>query len=1088
MTIPAYRTVMPVSLRLLVIFWSFPVLLWSQWQTLTDDQPFPLNDIIFVDAQHGFAVGDNGFFLRSGTNDQLWVVYNIPGVGDLETVIFTDTLAGYIINTKGKVFGTEDGGIGWRRVRDKDIGLVINDLLLRRSENLYAYAKRSVQLELIQNGTNTSPVTDDATDRVLPSTIYLTDRLGTFIGSYLVRGAVERQKAKPKTVATLPFGLFVTVSFSEMPLIEILEVLQNKYPVTFYYDPDRLPYYPQTYDFANQTLREVLNTLLIGTSLGFSNLGEEKIVILPKNQLSRENAENLVMQWESGAIRPPTSEAATEQTFTFGSPEGAPAKVRLRGRVLDDYTADGIIGATLLVSATGQGTATDAFGNYELELPSGMHEILLQYVGFQSQLLTVHLYEDATLDLSMRVNPLEIQEVIVEAKGENENIRSANIGVQQLSTRELRELPAFLGETDVIQSVKTLAGVTTVGDGAQGFNVRGGNIDQNLILLDGTPVFNSAHALGFFSAFNGDLIDGVTLYKGNIPAQYGSRLSSVLQVDTKDGNYRKFNAAGGVGLVSSRLMINGPIIKDKTSIIAGGRVSYVNWVLNFVDNEDVRNSRVFFYDLNAKLTHRFNDRNFLIVNTYRSDDAFQFANDFGFAWGTQIWSARYRSLFSDRFSVSLLASTARYRNEQYDPVGFDAFTLTNALSYDLVEPTAFLALRNHDLNFGFSMIRYRPDPERLDPRIAASFRVPEQVERDRANEYAVFINDELRVNEALALSVGLRYSTMHSLGEHTVFTYEPDAPRSVFTIADTLLFADGERIAQYDGLEPRVSVNVQLTERTSIKAGYNIVRQYIHLVSNAAAATPADVWQVSNRHIRPMTATSYSIGWFQNSANNLWRSSLEFYYKDVTNLLTYKDFADLIVNPNLETELVQGEGRAYGFELSVEKREGKWSGRFNFTWSRSLIRTQSIFPEEQINGNFWFPANFDQPHQLNLSLRHQINPVHALNLNFTYRTGRPISAPVATYVQGFTVIPNYSFRNQFRIPAYHRLDVGYTVDNTKAKLKGYRSSWALSFYNLYARRNAFSIYFQRDDRNQQQAYRLAVLGTMFPAITYNFIF
>lgn len=891
---------------------------------------------------------------------------------------------------------------------------------------------------------------------------------------------------KSQTLYNIP----VSGVYENVTLFELLTLLERDYQVTFYYNPDRIPYYLQSFEFQDKPLREVLNTALEGSGLSYSEYQDRSIVILPRRELTRANAAELVRAWKAGEIELPTSTEPREVEFTLGEPSiHATQNHTLRGTIYDKYARQPVIGATLIDESTREGTATDAFGNYELSLPSGTHQVFIQYIGYQPVRATIHIFQDDQLDIPLNVQSLELTEVVVAAKGADEKVQSTQIGVEFLSPQKIRELPSFLGEPDVLKSIEKLAGVSTTGDASAGFNVRGGNVDQNLVTFDGAPVFNASHILGFFSVFNPDMLSEVALYKGNMPAQYGGRASSALTVTTKDGDFQRFHGRGGVGLVNAKLMLEGPIFKNKTSFMAGVRTAYPNWILRQLKNEEVRRSAAFFADGTVKITHQFNKDHQVALTGYSSRDNFEFAGEYGYAWATQLASLNWRSILTERLSFATTAVVSTYGSELFEPTGFSAFTLESGINYQHLKPYFFYnPTEAHQITFGTEATRYQTQPEILSPRGERSTIASQRVEKDAAEEYALFVNDDIKITEGLSIAVGIRYSGMRHRGPKTLFNYAEGQPRNLNTLTDTLQITNNQTIQSYGGWEPRVSAKVNLGKQSSIKVGYNRLRQYIHLISNTAVATPVDIWQVSNRYVPPQESDNYSIGYFQNFKKGLWVSSIEFFYKDSRNLVTYKDLAQLLLNDHIETELLPALGRAYGAEFSLQKTEGRWSGSLSYTYARSFLRTQGEFIEERINGNKWFPANFDQPHQLDITLARKLSPTNTLAVSWTYRTGRPTTIPVSDYdIQNVTVA-HFSQRNQFRIPAYHRLDVSYTVDNTRARRRGFRGSLNLSFYNLYAQRNPFSIYFRKDINNIQQAFRLSVLGATFPALTYNFVF
>jgi hypothetical protein len=512
-------------------------------------------------------------------------------------------------------------------------------------------------------------------------------------------------------------------------------------------------------------------------------------------------------------------------------------------------------------------------------------------------------------------------------------------------------------------------------------------------------------------------------------------------------------------------------------------------MLKSVADEKVRNSKLSFHDVTGKITQRIGERHSLSLSGFYSSDFFRYAQDFGYEWQTQLFTLSWNYLHSDRVSSTFKAISGDYKSQLFEPTGSNAFRLENGLKYYLLKENIFYQFNpKTQFNFGLEWTRYESQPEQLRPYNDASGVAPQSLNKDLGEEAALYANTEMTLSPRWSVSAGLRYARYRQLGPREVYFYNPEVPRTPAATVETKTYQSGDAIQTYDGWEPRLSLKYTLSANSSLKFSYNRLWQYIHLISNTAAATPVDVWQVSTLHIPPQSAHSFSVGYFQNLKKDLWQLSLEVYYKKLENLLTYKDLPELLLNNQLETELLPSQGKAYGMEVSVRKTAGRWNGFFSYTYARTLQRTRDAFAVETVNEGAWFPANFDQPHQFNLILKRQFSPIHSFTLNFTYKTGRPFTIPTSNYSVGGIVVSNYSPRNEGRIPDYHRLDFSFNVDKTAAKEKGLRNSFTFSIYNLYFRKNAFSVYFQRNNFNQQQAYRLALIGTALPAFSWNFVF
>lgn len=875
-------------------------------------------------------------------------------------------------------------------------------------------------------------------------------------------------------------------------LTDLLSIWKERFGVRFYFDPEIVPQYKVYAQFKNERFYPALRKVLAGNNLSFSLLDKNTIIIAPRQSLNRVYADKIVAEWEAGRYTWPGRNLAAEMSLSFGNASTAPAGTELlvfRGKLFDEQSREAVIGATLLVNLLQYGSASDAEGRFELRLPPGKHLVQLQSVGYRSLNITLELFKDGQANIALEPFVLSLEEVIVSARHADANVRNTQIGVENLNVKTIRELPSLLGEPDLLRGLQTLAGVSSVGEGAAGFNVRGGNIDQNLVLQDGAPLFNTAHALGFFSVFNSDIISSVSLYKGAVPAQFGGRTSSVLDVQLRDGNFQEFHGAGGIGLAYGRLNVEGPLWRNRISVLAAVRTSYSNWMLKIVRDYSIRTSALNFFDFTGKISAKLSDRQSLSLTVFQSGDYFRYSNEFGYEWANRNASLAWNLIFSERLSSSFKAVAGDYTGSLFEERGSEGARLSNGLTNITLRESIFFQ-QNPAWQWiaGAEATRYLLPDEQLEAYGPASVVAPRLVRKDRGDEWAVFLQTEGKLSERLAFSAGLRYSGFLQRGPGTVYEYAPGVPQTAGAITGSKDYETNEEIQMYGGWEPRFSARWQLSAGSSVKAGYNLMRQYIHLISNTAAATPVDLWQVSGRHVRPQVAHVYSLGYFHNFQKNLWELSIETYYKAMDGIVAYKEIPQLLLNEHIETELLSAAGKAYGAEFTLRKTSGRWSGYLTYTWSRSLLQTRDAFPIEAVNAGAWFPANFDQPHQINLSLKRQINPVQAFSMNFTYRTGRPFTTPEAGYSVNGVVVSHYSLRNAGRIPDYHRFDISYTVDKSATKAKGYRSSFSFSIYNLYARKNAFSVFFKRNVYNQQETYRLAVIGTTLPALSYSFIF
>lgn len=761
------------------------------------------------------------------------------------------------------------------------------------------------------------------------------------------------------------------------------------------------------------------------------------------------------------------------------SPE---TKVIITGKITDRQGLP-LVSASVSMDGFKYFDYSDQNGNYLLELPAGKYRMTVRYVGKQSALRKVRVWSGGNINFTLEENVNTLEEVVVSSRPIDSNIKSALAGTATLNIAEIKKLPTFLGEVDILKSIQLLPGVGSVGEGSAGFTVRGGRTDQNLLLFNGTPIFNASHALGFVSSFNPDVVSNFTLYKGHVPAMLGGRASSVLEVNTRPGNMESWKFQVGAGLAASRLLAEGPIQKDKSSFLVSTRFSNSNWLLGLADNPDIQASRLNFYDVTSSFVQELSPNSSLRLNYFRSYDFFQFSNQFAYDYTNQIANLEWKTLTHRKASPSTLISASSFTNSLIDPDGFDASKLTNQMNYfQFRQLLNYQPTESIQLTTGVESVFYQSRPEELTNYKGKGTVVPQKVDKNSGIEWAGFVNGEVTLGERFSFAGGVRYSGYTHLGSDTVFQYQPNAPRTVSQMADTIIYGRGDKITSFQGLEPRFSVRISPFKSQSIKLGYNRMRQYIHQISNAAAPTPVDIWQIATQYMPPQIADNYSVGYFANLKDNTWELSAEYFYREQNGLIEYKDFPTLFLNRHIETELVNAQGRAYGFELYGRKMKGLWTGWISYTFSRSFVRTLSDFPEELVNRGEWYRANFDKPHAINIVLDKKIGK-GGVSWTATYNTGRPITAIESSFIVDGTVIPIYSDRNQYRIPDYFRIDMAITIGSV---LKKYEDTLVLSIYNILSRENAYSVFYQTPPNFLiPKPYQLSILGAAFPSLTYN---
>ena len=764
----------------------------------------------------------------------------------------------------------------------------------------------------------------------------------------------------------------------------------------------------------------------------------------------------------------------------------------ISGYITDAESGETLIGATALVKEIGNGAVSNEYGFYSISVPKGKYTLEFSYIGFGNVIKPFSLSANYKLDVEMSEMKNELAEVVVTAKEEDDNVREVSMSVNKLDITTIKSMPTLLGEVEIIRSLQLLPGVNSVGEGATGFNVRGGSIDQNLILLDEAPVYNSSHLFGFFSVFNPDAVKDVKLYKGGIPSRYGGRLSSILDVRMKEGNKKKLNINGGVGFIFSRLSVEAPIIKDKSSLIVAARRSYIDILAKPFLSESLDDSQLNFYDLTLKTNYDINDKNRLFLSGYFGRDNFGFGDQAGFNWGNKTGTIRWNHLFSERLFSNLTFYFSDYDYQiKFGNDSQNKFDWNASIQNIGVKPEfSFFLKPGNLLKFGGQSILYTFDP-------GNAVGVSEGEERDfslpqkYAMENAIYVENEIDISTTIKANYGLRLSSFTYLGKGTAYEYADGIPGERRYATSATEYGDWKSIKTYYNFEPRLSLQMQLSSNNSIKASYNRTTQYIHLVSNTTAATPVDVWTPSTNNIRPSTADQVAFGYFQNLNDNTYELSAEVYYKTMNNLVDYIDGADLLLNQFIEGDLIEGKGRAYGIELMAKKTKGKFSGWLSYTLARTERQTPGI------SGGEWYASRFDQLHNLSLTGFYEINDRWTTSANFAFNTGSPTTFPTTRYtIQGFVVPHNANEeRNNVRLPNYHRLDLSITRKGEIKEGKRWTGDWVFSVYNVYNRKNAFSIFFAQEDGRipigssvNTDAYRLSVIGSFIPSVSYNFKF
>ena len=767
----------------------------------------------------------------------------------------------------------------------------------------------------------------------------------------------------------------------------------------------------------------------------------------------------------------------------------------LSGTVYDNYNNETLIGVSVYFPELNSGTTTNEYGFYSITVPKGNYTIQISYLGYGTVLKDMALLEKTSKNFNLKEASESLNEIVIESDIEKLNLKTPQMSVNNLTSSTIKQIPVVLGEADIIKSLILLPGVTSAGEGASGFNVRGGAADQNLILLDEAIVFNSSHLFGFFSVFNPDVIKNVKLYKGGIPAKYGGRLSSVLDIYQKEGNSKDFNVTGGIGLVSSRLLIEGPIKKEKSSFLIGGRSSYAHLFLPLFDNDN----KAYFYDLNSKINYRFNDSNNVFLSTYFGKDVFGISDNFVNNYGNTVVNLRWNHLFTDKLfsNLSLIYSDYFY-GLILDFVGFEWDSgITNFnLKYDFNHYVS----EKVKLNYGINNIYIKFNPGEIIPNREDSGIVAEKLIDKYANEFAAYIDAEHKISNDFRLQYGLRFSNFTRLGQDELNTYanneavlyNPELKKyESAESTGTENFKRSDVISSFNNFEPRISMSYTLDENTSIKASYNRMVQYLHLLSNTASPTPLDVWAPSGKYIKPQLLDQYAVGYFKSIKDGKYTLETEAFYKNIQNRIDYINGANLIANNEIETIILNGKARAYGLELLLKKNEGDFQGWIAYTLSRSEQLTAGKNANEPgINNGEWYSTPFDKTHDFSINASYKLNKKWKFNSNFVFQTGQPANYPVNQYEYQGINVPVYDAnrRNANRLPAYHRFDIAATLTPEKNKTRTWQGEWVFGIYNLYGRQNAASLAFRQNQETfRNEAVQTSIFGVV-PSVTYNFKF
>jgi len=893
--------------------------------------------------------------------------------------------------------------------------------------------------------------------------------------------------------------LFDNTIFHNYNNIQKIQWLEDNFSVSLFYDTasvgkeifNDLPSGPAS-------VEEALQTLLEDTELTFRKLQDDAYVLLP--------AEAIRSITEKSDALP----GAHDNSMVVGEIAGYKRNkaALINGLILDGKSGSPLPGAIIAIKSLELGIASDMKGMFALSLKPGNYSFQVSCIGYEDFNALVKILSSGDLTIELFEKSIKLEEVSVFARRADRNITGDQMSLVEIDRKSIKQLPLITGEKDLIRSFSMLPGIKSTGEFGTGISVRGGGNDQNLFLIEETPVYNTSHVFGLISAISPDIAGNVSLYKGFIPAEFGERASSVIDIQLRRGNEKKYAANGGIGLFSSRLAIEGPIVRDKVSFLVAGRSSYSDWLLNNIPDAQLANSKANFYDLYAGINSKIASRHRLFFMFYNSYDFFNYDNQLHYAnkntAGELKWNFSRSRTLDYSVAISYSENGIIKKDLEYPAKSYRLENSINSLS---VRGDAIYNLnQHHAVKAGIQSIRYSVDQGRKTPWDTLSTAADVKLETNQGVETALYVTDNITINSYISLNAGLRYSMFFNLGPYTVNNYQPGLPRSEATLLGTTYYDKAELIRIYHGPEPRFSLRYQWNSSTSAKASYSRNIQYLSLVSASAVQSPDDVWQLANKHIKPIISDAFALGFYKNLWHNTLETSLEFYYRTLKNLSEYKDGARLAMdaysdafqinmrNMPFESQLINATGQNYGAEIMIKKVQGDLEGWIAYTWSRSLKRTQSTFTEEIIRDNQWYPSSYDKPHDLNTMLTYHYNRRLRFSANFTYSTGRAVTLPEAIIYTENAWHVTYRPRNSERLPDYHRLDISVSFDESLRLKKKWKGSWTFSVLNVYSRKNAYSIFFKSENPTVENNYRsfglykLYIIGRPLPTLTYNFIF
>jgi hypothetical protein len=892
----------------------------------------------------------------------------------------------------------------------------------------------------------------------------------------------------------------ITVGFDRILFHEFADTMERIIPVRFYYSDKWTDTLFLSVKSSNSTFNELMNSSIKKYGFSFFITDDDKVILSKdytiKTNFRKEYLNHLKQVFEkadtSEYVRPAVKEEKSMisdeyRLFKIGRQvSGMKGKnVVLSGNIINSADGKYVSGAIVYIEKLKAGVITNEAGYYSITVPSGQYQIEFRMLGMKTARRNVMIFSGGVLDVAMDESTSELDAVMV--TGNRSNVREIRAGIEKINGKMLKQIPMGFGEADLLKSSLLLPGVQTVGEASAGFNVRGGSTDQNLIFLNNAPILNPSHLFGFFSAFNSDLISDVMLYKSSIPAKYGGRLSSVMEIIPSEGNKEKLKVSGGISPVTGRLMIEGPLKKIKTTFVLGTRATYSDWLLGMLNDYRLSKSAAGFYDVQGLVRSEINDKNSITISGYLSKDKFDYHGERAFDYGTLASTLKWAHSFSQKFSAKFygIISNYRYRLDLNEDS-----TLSSSMNYNIDQKifrTEFLYFlsQKHKIEFGSDATFYSLMPGNIKPVGDYSTITPEKLEKEKALESSIFISDEYELTPLLSVSAGIRGTLFTSFGPRTELRYKEGFSRSVESIDDTLFYRNGEVIKTFPGLDYRVSLRYIIAPQLSLKVGAQRAHQYIHMISNTSSMSPTDTWKLSDKYLEPQRSDQVSLGLYRTFGRKAVETSVEAYYKRFKNILDYKSGATLMMNEHLETDVINGTGKAYGIELMLRKQSGVLNGWISYTYSRTFLKIDGYYEVEKVNNGNFYPADYDKPHDLKILANLKFMRWFNTTANFMYNTGRPITYPVAFYRFNNRSHVYYSNRNEYRIPDYIRFDLAATFNGNLKARKLNHSSLTFSVYNVLGRKNPYSIFF-RTEEGMIKGYQMSIFSRPVFMLSYNF--